>query len=61
MEFGITEGPAMGDQLTRNERLRLEALAQSVALSLGPGRLSHTDVVLEVAKRFERYIMEGEV
>ena len=55
-EFGIVEGQ-MGDQLNRDERIRLEALAQAVALNSGCA--VSDEQVLSIAKHFERWIRNG--
>lgn len=45
------------DQLTRDERIRLECLNQAV--TRGVGRHATDDELLEQAKRFERWVREG--
>lgn len=51
-EFGIRE-----DQLTKEERIRLEALNQAVTLNAAT--IISDEQVVSIAKRFERYILEG--
>lgn len=46
----------MEDQLGRNERIRLEALAQSVAAS----SMSTSETIIHQAKKFEAYIRNDE-
>lgn len=48
----------MCDELSKDERIRLEALAQAVAQIVGISTSAETTIT--VAKRFERYIKEGE-
>ncbi len=45
------------DKLTREERIRLECLAQAVSSAIG--KLETEDVILRKAKRFETYIKDG--
>jgi hypothetical protein len=49
----------MEDKLTDNERLRLEALKQAVATSVGC--LETNDEILSRAKRYHKYIQSGKV
>lgn len=46
-----------GDQLDRNERIRLEALAQAVAQSMG--RSLSAESIIHVAGQFELWIRNG--
>jgi hypothetical protein len=50
---------AVADQLTKDERIRLEALAQAVSQNMGLSVSAEN--TLDVARRFERYIREGEM
>lgn len=52
-EFGISQG----DQLQRDERIRLEALAQAVAQSMG--RSLSAESIIHVAQQFELWIRNG--
>lgn len=45
------------DQLTREERIRLEALAQAVSLNIGCA--VSDEQVLSIAKHFELWIRNG--
>jgi hypothetical protein len=47
----------MGDQLKRDERIRLEALAQAVQLNIGIA-ISDEQIV-SIARKFEAWIKEG--
>lgn len=44
------------DKLTRNERIRLECLAQSNILA---GRTGDSKFILETASKFEQFVIEG--
>lgn len=60
MEFPVVDNsgaPVVGDQLNRDERIRLEALAQAVSLNIGCA--VSDEHVVAVAQRFERWIKEG--
>ena len=46
------------DQLTRDERIRLEALNQAVARAMGALGISDVEIVRR-ARVFERWIREG--
>jgi hypothetical protein len=48
------------DRLDRDERIRLEALNQAITNSMTTPMLS-TELVLDKAVKFERYIREGTV
>lgn len=55
-------GAAMTDQLTRFERVRLEALAQAVAASGQTGHSQgNTANIIYRAMEFHRFITEGTV
>jgi len=52
------------DQLTRDERIRLESLAQAVAISQAIATFTMTNLtpleIVTVARDFEKYIREEE-
>lgn len=51
----------MEDKLSKDERIRLECLAQAVQFNaLGGSKISVIPIILQ-AKEFEGYIREGEV
>jgi hypothetical protein len=49
-----------GDQLTRDERIRLEALNQAVQSTAVNGPRLPADIVIEQAVEFEKFIRHGE-
>lgn len=49
--------PEVQDQLSKDERIRLESLNQAVHLNVGIA-ISDEQIV-EIAKHFERYIKNG--
>lgn len=50
--------PEVQDQLSRDERIRLEALAQAVAMNMGVA--VSDEQIISNAKAFERWILKGD-
>jgi hypothetical protein len=48
------------DKLTREERVRLECIAQAVQTLGAPMRSTTSDRVLDVAASYETFILSGE-
>lgn len=47
------------DKLTRDERLRLEALAQSIMYHSHPQRNTTSDDIVRTATKFESFVKEA--
>jgi hypothetical protein len=57
MDEQFSPSVVQGDQLQRDERIRLEALAQAVAAAMGSGQSA--EHIVATAQRFERWILGG--